>query len=55
MTYEERQYLEAKRDVLKAAESVKKLTLQQREALAKEVFGMECVETMCKMMRQLGF
>lgn len=55
MTPEEKKYLDARTDVLKAAKSVGELTPQQREELAKELFGVEIVRAMCIVMKQLGF
>lgn len=52
MTYEQKKYMEAKNDILKAAKSINDLTPQQRMQLAQEVFGTEIVVNMCNMMRQ---
>lgn len=55
MTQEEKKYRDARNDLLKAAKSVRELTPKQKEELAKELFGMELVQAMCLMMKQLGF
>ena len=52
MTQQEKNYIDAKKDVLKAIKSMENLTPQQRESLAKELLGVEAVRTIYNMMRQ---
>ena len=40
---------------MKAAKSVQELTPQQKEALAKELFGVELVQAMIAMMKHFGY
>lgn len=47
-----RKYDKAKQDVLQAAKSIDELTPQQREQLARELFGAKAVITMCHIMQQ---
>lgn len=48
----DRNYEKAKKDVLQAAKSIDELTPQQREQLAKDLFGASTVLTMYHLMRQ---
>lgn len=48
----DRNYEKAKQDVLQAAKSIDELTPQQREQLAKDLFGASTVLTMYHLMRQ---
>ena len=48
----DRNYEKAKQDVLQAAKSIDELTPQQREQLARELFGGKAVITMCHIMQQ---
>ena len=48
----DRNYEKAKQDVLQAAKSIDELTPQQREQLAKDLFGVSTVLTMYHLMRQ---
>ena len=48
----DRNYEKAKQDVLQAAKSIDELTPQQREQLARELFGVKAVITMCHIMQQ---
>ena len=52
MTPEEKNYIDAWHDVVKAVESIRKLTPQQQEQLAKDIWGTEAVMAMVNMMKQ---
>lgn len=52
MTPEQKNYIDAWHDVVKAVESIRKLTPQQQEQLAKDIWGTETVMTMVNMMKQ---
>lgn len=52
MTYEEKKYVDARNDLIKALKSVYDLKPQQRENLARELFGAEAVHIVCNMMQQ---
>lgn len=52
MTQGEQNYIDAWQDIMKAAESIRKLAPQQQEQLAKDIFGIETVITMFNMMKQ---
>ena len=52
MTPEEKNYIDAWHDVVKAVESIRKLTPQQQERLAKDIWETETVIAMVKIMRQ---
>lgn len=51
MTPEEKNYIDAWHDVVKAVESIRKLTPQQQEQLAKDIWGTETVMAMVNMMK----
>lgn len=52
MTQKEKNYLDAWQDVVKAEESIRKLTPQQQEQLAKDIWGTETVMAMVNMMKR---
>lgn len=52
MIEEEKNYINAKNDVLKAIKSIEDLTPQQKESLAKELFGVEILHNLYNMMQQ---
>ena len=52
MTPEEKNYIDAWHDVVKAVKSIRKLTPQQQEQLAKDIWGTEAVMAMVNMMKQ---
>ncbi len=52
MTPEEKKYIDAKKDVLKAIKSIENLTPQQKETLAKELLGVETVYSLYNIMQQ---
>lgn len=52
MTPEEKNYIDAWHDVVKAVESIRKLTPQQQEQLAKDIWGTETVMAMINTMKQ---
>lgn len=52
MTETEKKYFDAKTDLIKALDSIRKLEPWQREQLAKELFNADVVSTMYNAMRQ---
>ena len=52
MTKEEKNYIDAWQDVMKAVESIRKLTPQQQEQLAKDIWGTATVMAMINIMKQ---
>lgn len=55
MTQEERRYLEAKKDIMKAEESIRKLTPQQQEQLAREFLEIKGAQHIYQMLKQFLF
>lgn len=54
MSEEEKKYVDARDDILKAMKSIEDLNPQQREQLAKELLGIETFTAICKIMMQYG-
>ena len=54
MSEEEKKYVDARDDTLKAMKSIEDLNPQQREQLAKELLGIETFTAICKIMMQYG-
>ena len=54
MSEEEKKYVDARNDILKAMKSIEDLNPQQREQLAKELLGIETFTAICKIMMQYG-
>lgn len=54
MSEEEKKYVVARNDILKAMKSIEDLNPQQRERLAKELLGIEAFTAICKIMMQYG-
>lgn len=54
MSEEEKKYVDARNDILKAMKSIEDLNPQQRERLVKELLGIEAFTAICKIMMQYG-
>ena len=54
MSEEEKKYVDARNDILKAMKSIEDLNPQQRERLAKGLLGIEAFTAICKIMMQYG-
>lgn len=46
------EYIKAKNDIIEAMSSIQKLTPQEQQALAQEIFGAESVKLVMDMMRR---
>lgn len=46
------EYIKAKNDIIEAMSSIQKLTPQEQQALAQEIFGAESVKLVMDMIRQ---